>query len=214
MHGGCHFLTWTRTASLLWLRFAFHSLQNEDSSNSWADLWFELPIASVKCLFIPGIHEVCCCWYYCSLRANVQRHRCEGSGRVRVSVEKWKKWRNKRREMDECRCRERSAGKAVHGNIITVVSTYTYQIPIHRHGSICTSNSWSLYSAAVASSPLQLPLSLPLANTTWTVQGSLQWHHFLLCHRLPSTAWLSPSAFVQHHPALMSTELQHGHTES
>lgn len=72
----------------------------------------------MKCLFIPGIHEVCCC-YCCSQRANVQWRRCEGPGRVRVSVEKWKKLRNRRREMDECQCRERSAGKAVHGNIIT-----------------------------------------------------------------------------------------------
>lgn len=70
-----------------------------------------------------------------------------------------------------------------------------------------------LYSAAVASCSPELPVSSPLANTTWPEQVFLQWHYLLLCHPLPSTAWLSPSAFVQHHTALISAQLQHGHTE-
>lgn len=69
-----------------------------------------------------------------------------------------------------------------------------------------------LCSCRIVSSPASS--FTPLCQYNMTRAGSLQWHHFLLCHRLPSTAWLSPSAFVQHHPALMSTELQRGHTES
>lgn len=42
-----------------------------------------------------------------------------------------------------------------------------------------SSSSWSLYSAAVASCPPELPVSLPLASTTWLEQVSLQWDHFL-----------------------------------
>lgn len=162
---------------------------------------------------IPGIHEVCC-WYYCSLRANVQRRRCEDVGSVRVRVEKWKKGRDERREMDETQCREQSPGKAVHGTW-SLMSTLTrirfLSTDIDRYASATPSHCTLQLSHLVLSSFLFHSL-LPIRHDQSRVP--LQWHHFRVCQLLPSTAWLTPSAFVQHHPALLSTELQHGHTES
>jgi hypothetical protein len=82
--------------------------------------------------------------------------------------------------MDECQCWDRSPGKAGYGNtVIGAAVLDSYQRQPTDEQTFSSSSSWSLYSAAVASCPPELPVSLPLASTTWLEQVSLQWDHFL-----------------------------------
>lgn len=60
---------------------------------AWIEVWMTYSIfeVSTQCLASTKLCLVnaCCCYWY--LGANVQRHRCVGTGRVTVSVGKWKR---------------------------------------------------------------------------------------------------------------------------
>lgn len=151
---------------------------------AWIEVWITYSTfeVSTQCLVSTKLCLVnaCCCYWY--LGANVQRHRCVGTGRVTVSVGKWKRHRNMRREMDACQCWERSPGKAGYGELslmptLAVLDSYQRQPTdeqIERHHqllvtvlcSCCCLPSWA-------------SCFTPSCQHNMARAVSLQWDHFL-----------------------------------